>query len=84
MLPSLQIAGCSVLLGDFDNGTVIVKVYEAPDKMPDTMIIGCSSVYGWCDKISSLSSNGIRTVCIHLMKPIPSAAYSRAPAVGVV
>ena len=57
-LPSLQIAGCSVVLGDSENTTVIVKIYEAPDEMPDTMIIGRLSAYGTVlsfrrDKISA-------------------------------
>lgn len=66
VLPSLQIAGCSVVLGDSENTTVIVKIYEAPDEMPDTMIIGRLSAYGTVlsfrrDKISATISNGIRT-----------------------
>ena len=79
-LPSLQIAGCSVVLGDSENTTVIVKIYEAPDEMPDTMIIGRLSAYGTVlsfrrDKLSSTISNGIRTARVRLKKPIPSAAY---------
>lgn len=79
-LPSLQIAGCSVVLGDSENTTVIVKIYEAPEEMPDTMIIGRLSAYGTVlsfrrDKISSTISNGIRTARVRLKKPIPSAAY---------
>ena len=78
-LPSLQIAGCSVVLGDSENTTVIVKIYEAPDEMPATMIIGRLSAYGTVlsfrrDKISATISNGIRTARVRLKKPIPSAA----------
>ena len=78
-LPSLQIAGCSVVLGDSENTTVIVKIYEAPDEMPDTMIIGRLSAYGTVlsfrrDKISATISNGICTARVRLKKPIPSAA----------
>ena len=73
-LPSLQIAG------DSQNTNIIVKIYEAPDEMSDTMIIGCLSAYGTvlsfrCDKISSMISNGIHTTPVRLKKPIPSAAY---------
>ena len=78
-LPSLQIAGCSVVLSDSENPTVIVKIYEA-DEMPDTLIIGRLSAYGTVlsfrrDKISSTISNGIRTARMRLKKPIPSAVY---------
>lgn len=79
-LPSLQIAGCTAVLGDSENTTVIVKIYEAPDEMPHTMIISRLSAYGTVlsfrrDKISSTISNGIPTVRVRLKKPIPSAAY---------
>lgn len=79
-LSSLQITGCSVVLGDSVNTTVIVKIYEAPDEMADTMIFGRLSVYGTVlsfhrYRISSMISNGICTARVHLKKSIPSAAY---------
>ena len=43
---SITVAGCPVFLGDAENRTVIVKVYEAPDEMPDTVVIGRLSAYG--------------------------------------
>ena len=36
-LASVTIAGCQVFIGDVENSTVLVKIYEAPDEMPDTV-----------------------------------------------
>jgi len=44
-LPHITIAGCQVFLGDAENVTVLVKVYEAPDEMPDLVVIGRLSHY---------------------------------------
>ena len=43
---SIQVAGYTVFLGDCENRLVLVKVYEAPNELPDTAIIGCLSHYG--------------------------------------
>ena len=32
---SINIAGCSVLLGDCENKVLIVKIYKLPDELPD-------------------------------------------------
>ena len=32
---SIEIAGCSVLVGDCENRVSIVKIYELPDELPD-------------------------------------------------
>ena len=42
---TITVAGCPVYLGDAENRTVIVKIYEAPDEMPHTVIIGSLSAY---------------------------------------
>lgn len=43
---TITVAWCPLYLGDAENGIVIVKIYDAPDKMPDTVIIGHLSAYG--------------------------------------
>lgn len=35
-----------VFLGDIDRQLVLVKIHEAPNKMPDTVVIGRLSQYG--------------------------------------
>lgn len=39
---SIDIAGCSVLIGDCENRVSIVKIYELPDELPDCR--NCPSV----------------------------------------
>ena len=46
MIPNLSVAGVPVFLGDTQHETVIVKIYEAPGQMPDTLLIGRLSHYG--------------------------------------
>lgn len=67
----------SVFVGDVDFNTVIVKVYEAPPEMPDTVVIGRLSYYG---KVLSFRRdygaatrvlNGVRTARMHLSSTIP-------------
>lgn len=36
-LPCVTICGCQVFQGDAENEMVSVKIYEAPDEMPDTV-----------------------------------------------
>ena len=43
---SIKIAGISVLLGDCENRVSIIKVYELPDELPDSVVIGRLSNYG--------------------------------------
>ena len=43
---SLEIAGTTVFLGDCENRLVLVKIYEAPAELPDTVVIGRLSFYG--------------------------------------
>lgn len=56
---------------------VLVKIYESPNEMPDTALIGRLSCY--CKVISSQRDlvaegicNGVRTACMQLHRHIPS------------
>ena len=44
--PSVKIAGCAVFLGDCENRVSIVKLYELPVELPDSVVIGRQSHYG--------------------------------------
>lgn len=77
-ISSVTICGCKVFLGDAENRTVIVKVYEAPNELPDTVLIGRLSYYGKVllfrrDCIAVGVYNGVRTACMRLSRPIPSS-----------
>ena len=77
---SVSIAGCSVFLGDCENCLQVVKIYEAPQEMPDTVIIGRLSRYGKVfsfrrDKVADCIHNGIRTARMRVNKVIPSSLY---------
>ena len=43
---SVEIGGTAVFLGDCENSLVLVKIYEAPNELPDTALIGRLSHYG--------------------------------------
>lgn len=43
---SIDIGGCSVLVGDSENRVSIVKIYELLDELPDSVVIGRLSHYG--------------------------------------
>ena len=43
---SIKIAGYSVLLGDCENKVSIVKIYQLPDELPDSVVISRLSHYG--------------------------------------
>ena len=77
-LASISIAGCQVFLGDCQNRTVLFKIYECPDEMPDTFLIGRLSRFGSVlsfrrDLLSTGIRNGIRTARMRLVKAIPSS-----------
>ena len=42
----LEIKGTIVFVGDADSRTEIVKIFEAPEEMPDTVVIGRLSCFG--------------------------------------
>ena len=68
-----------VFIGDVDFRTVIVKVYEAPPEMPDTVVVGRLSHYGrvlaFCRDYGAVTRilNGVRTARMRLSSSIPSS-----------
>ena len=75
-VPSVVIAGCTVFLGDCEHRVQIVKVYEAPAEMPDTVLIGRLSHYGKVfsfrrDRVTDGIYNGVRTARMRLNLTIP-------------
>ena len=73
---SIQIAGYTVFLGDCENHLVLVKVYEAPNELPDTAVISCLSYYGRVlsfhrDKVFQVIDNGVRTARMRVDRPSP-------------
>lgn len=77
-LPCVTISGCQVFLGDAENETVLVKIYEAPDEMPDTVLIGRLAYYGRVlsfrrDRLGEGLFNGVRTARMRLREHIPSS-----------
>ena len=74
------ICGCQVLLGNCENHVRLVKIYEAPCEMPDTVLIGRLSAYGKVfsfrhDRLSDHMFNGVRTAKMRLNKDIPSCIH---------
>ena len=73
----LTIAGHHVFLADCDNQFRLVKIYNAPNEMPVTVLIGRLSAYGTIlsfrrDLAADTIFNGIRTARMRIEKPIPS------------
>ena len=78
--PSVTIAGCVVFLGDCENRVSIVKIYELPTELPDSVVIGRLSHYGKVysfrrDRLAEGIFNGVRTARMIIAKPIPSHAF---------
>ena len=78
--PSVRIAGCMVFLGDCENRVSIVKLYELPVELPDSVVIGRLSHYGKVysfrrDRLAEGIFNGVRTARMIIDKPIPSQAF---------
>lgn len=76
-ISSVQIAGTTVFLGDCENSLVLVKIFEAPAELPDTVVIGRLSHYGQVlsfrrDKIAQFIESGVRTARMRLHRHIPS------------
>ena len=75
----LQLGNSTVFVGDADFKTVIVKVYEAPPEMPDTVVIGRLSHYGRVLSFrrdfgaATRVHNGVRTARMRLSSAIPSS-----------
>lgn len=73
----ILIAGQRVLLADCDNRVQLVKIYNSPNEMPDSVIIGRLSAYGTVlsfrrDLAADSIFNGIRTARMRVTKNIPS------------
>lgn len=76
-VPFGSVAGCQVFISDTQNRTVLVKIYECPNEMPDTFVIGRLSKYGSVlsfrrDLLADGICNGIHTARMHLIQPVPS------------
>lgn len=72
----VTVCGIEVFLGDAQFRTVLVKIYECPSEMPDTVVIGRLSKYGRVlsfrrDKIGDVIFNGVRTARMRLAHHIP-------------
>ena len=77
---SVTISGCVVFLGDCENKVTIVKLYELPTELPDSVIIGRLSHYGRVfsfrrDQIAEGIFNGVRTARMVLDRPIPGQTF---------
>ena len=77
---SIDIAGCSVLIGDCESRVSIVKIYELPDELPDSVVIGRLSHYGRVisfrsDHVADTILNGVRTARMFIDRPIPSQTF---------
>lgn len=73
---SISIAGWSVLHGDCENRVSIVKIYELPDELPDSVIIGYGRVlYFRRDCVADTILKGVRTVRMFIERPIPAQTF---------
>ena len=77
---SVAFSGCIVFLCDCENKVTIVKLYELPTKLPDSVIIGRLSHYGRVfsfrrDRIAERIYNGVRTARMVLDRPIPGQTF---------
>ena len=77
---SIDIAGVSVFLGDCENRVSIVKIYELPDELPDSVVIGCLTHFGRVisfrqDRVADTILNGVRTVRMIIKRSIPAQAF---------
>ena len=73
---SIWVCGVTVTLWDVANEYALVKVYEAPAELPDTVVIGRLSAYGRVvsfrhDRAVTGVENGIRTARVQIQRPIP-------------
>ena len=74
---NMEIAGRRVFSVDCDNHISLVKIYNAPSEMPDSVLIGrlstyCTVLSFWHDLAADTIFNGIRAACMKINKPIPS------------
>ena len=73
----VTIKGTVVFLGDADTRTDIVKIFEAPDEMPDTVIIGRLSCYGWvlAFRRDVAPATGVQTARMRISRDIPCSVH---------
>ena len=83
------IKGTVVFLGDADTCTEIVKIFEAPDEMPDTVVIGRLSCFG---RVLSFRRdvapatgvrNGVRTARMRISRDIPCSVHVAGEALSI-
>ena len=77
---SITFAGCTVFLGDCENKVSIVKIFELPDELPDSVVIGRLSHYGRVisfrrDRVADTIFNGVHTARMIIERPIPAQAF---------
>ena len=77
---SISVCGVAVTLWDVANEYALVKVYEVPAELPDTVVIGWLSVYGRVvsfrrDRAAAGVENGIRTARVQIQRPIPPVVF---------
>lgn len=63
---SVTISGCVIFLGDCENNVSIVKLYELPTELPDSVVVGQLSHYGRVvsfrrDRVAEGIYNGVCT-----------------------
>ena len=73
----IEVCGYLAFVADCDHKISIVKIYNAPNKMPDSVLIGRLSVYGTVlsfrrDLVNDTVFNGIRTARVEIKHDIPS------------
>lgn len=76
-LHQILVKGHQCFMSDCDNRTVIVKIFDAPNEMPDYVLVGRLSVYGKVfsflrDKCHGHINNGVRTARMCLSLEVPS------------
>ena len=74
------VSGCQIFLGDCEKRVLLVKIYEAPTEMRDTVLIVCLSAYRkvfsfCCNRVSDSVFNGNRTAKMRVNKDIPSCIH---------
>ena len=77
---SIKIAGCFVLLGHCENRVSILKIYELPNELPDSVVIGHLSHYDRVisfqrDRVVDAILKGVRTARMTIEQPIPAQAF---------
>ena len=85
----VTIKGTVVFLGDADTRTDIVKIFEAPDEMPDTVIFGRLSCYGrllaFRRDVAPATGvqNGVRTAQMRISRDIPCSVHVAGESVSI-